>query len=105
MVSVAGRASVRSLQAVTEDRTDAMQRTLMEADHSLMAWVRTSLAMVSFGFTIYKVLQGFADSMQTVFHVTAATMLLAFVGTWFIKEEPLREHSALQAPREEPAVL
>jgi len=39
-----------------------MQRTLMEADRSLMAWVRTSLAMVSFGFTIYKVLQGFAES-------------------------------------------
>jgi EmrB/QacA subfamily drug resistance transporter len=53
----------------------------------------------------HMVLQGFADSMQTVFHVTAATMLLAFVGTWFIKEEPLREHSALQAPQEEPAVL
>jgi EmrB/QacA subfamily drug resistance transporter len=53
----------------------------------------------------HMVLQGFADSMHTVFVVTAAMMLLAFLGTWFIKEEPLREHSAMQAAQEEPAVL
>ena len=62
MASVVGRASIRPLQAITEDRTDAAQRMLMEADRSLMAWVRTSLSMLSFGFTIYKVLQGFAES-------------------------------------------
>ena len=26
-----------------------------------MAWIRTALAMISFGFTIYKFLHGFAD--------------------------------------------
>jgi len=31
-------------------------RTVMAADRTLMAWVRTSLSMLSFGFTIYKVL-------------------------------------------------
>ena len=31
-------------------------RTIMAADRTLMAWVRTSLSMLSFGFTIYKVL-------------------------------------------------
>jgi putative membrane protein len=45
------------------DRTDmAASRTLMAADRTLMAWVRTSLSLNSFGFTIYKVLQGFAQS-------------------------------------------
>lgn len=36
----------------------ATMRTLMAADRTLMAWVRTALSMISFGFTIYKILQG-----------------------------------------------
>jgi putative membrane protein len=40
----------------------AAMRTLMAADRSLMAWVRTSLSMLSFGFTIYKVLEGFQQA-------------------------------------------
>jgi putative membrane protein len=41
-------------------RTDlAESRTLMAADRTLMAWFRTALSMYSFGFTIYKLLQGF----------------------------------------------
>ena len=48
---------------LAEDRTDmAATRTLMAADRTLMAWVRTSLSLSSFGFTIYKVLQGFAEA-------------------------------------------
>ncbi|MFO1313193.1 MAG: DUF202 domain-containing protein [Burkholderiales bacterium] len=48
---------------LAEDRTDmASTRTLMAADRTLMAWVRTSLSLSSFGFTIYKVLQGFAEA-------------------------------------------
>ncbi len=35
-------------------------RTIMAADRTLMAWIRTSLSMLSFGFTIYKFLQGVA---------------------------------------------
>lgn len=37
----------------------AIDRTVMAADRSLMAWVRTALSMISFGFTIYKVIEGF----------------------------------------------
>ena len=37
----------------------AVDRTVMAADRTLMAWVRTSLSMTSFGFTIYKVIEGF----------------------------------------------
>lgn len=36
-------------------------RTIMAADRTLMAWIRTALSMLSFGFTIYKVLEGVAQ--------------------------------------------
>ncbi len=35
----------------------ALDRTRMAAERTLMAWVRTALSMISFGFTIYKFLQ------------------------------------------------
>jgi putative membrane protein len=38
-----------------------LMNTLMAADRTLMAWTRTSLSLLSFGFTIYKILQGFQD--------------------------------------------
>ena len=34
----------------------AVTRTVMAADRSLMAWVRTGLSLLTFGFTIYKFL-------------------------------------------------
>lgn len=40
----------------------ALMNTLMAADRTLMAWTRTSLSLLSFGFTIYKVLEGFQDA-------------------------------------------
>jgi putative membrane protein len=39
-------------------------RTIMAADRTLMAWVRTALSMYSFGFTIYKFLEGAAQASQ-----------------------------------------
>jgi putative membrane protein len=39
-------------------------RTVLAADRTLMAWIRTSLSMLSFGFTIYKFLQAMAESNQ-----------------------------------------
>jgi EmrB/QacA subfamily drug resistance transporter len=47
------------------------------------------------------VLEGFADSMDTVFLVTAGTLLVAFVGTFFVKEVPLRMQGGLAARRSE----
>jgi putative membrane protein len=35
----------------------ALVRTIVALDRTLMAWVRTSASLVSFGFTIYKVFQ------------------------------------------------
>ncbi len=39
-----------------------LMNTLMAADRTLMAWTRTSLSLLSFGFTIYKILEGFQDA-------------------------------------------
>jgi len=51
----------KTANELAEERTAlAVERTLMAADRSLMAWIRTALSMISFGFTIYKLLQGFA---------------------------------------------
>ena len=35
----------------------ALDRNRMAAERTLMAWTRTALSMISFGFTIYKFLQ------------------------------------------------
>jgi putative membrane protein len=37
--------------------TLTIDRTVMAADRTLMAWVRTGISMISFGFTIYKLLE------------------------------------------------
>ena len=38
----------------------AIDRTRLAAERSLMAWIRTALSMIAFGFTIYKFLQALA---------------------------------------------
>ena len=35
----------------------AVRRTRMASERTLMAWIRTAISMISFGFTIYKFLQ------------------------------------------------
>jgi putative membrane protein len=39
----------------------ALDRTRMAAERTLMAWVRTALSMITFGFTIYKFLDALQD--------------------------------------------
>src|SRR5579862_3174215 len=58
-------------------------RTIMAADRTLMAWIRTSLSMLSFGFTIYKFLEG-AVQNKVVDHPRSPQevgLLLAGLGT------------------------
>ncbi len=53
------------------ERTDlAGRRTVMAADRTLMAWIRTALSMISFGFTIYKLLDGFQKGGFALPHET-----------------------------------
>lgn len=52
----------KSSNELAEHRTAlATGRTLMAMERSLMAWIRTALSMISFGFTLYKVLQSFQE--------------------------------------------
>jgi putative membrane protein len=53
----------KSSNELAEIRTDlAVSRNLMAADRTLMAWIRTALSMNSFGFTIYKLLEAYAET-------------------------------------------
>jgi putative membrane protein len=56
----------------------------MAADRSLMAWLRTALSMISFGFTIYKLLQGFEEAGTHLSHASSPRtmgMFLTGMGT------------------------
>lgn len=69
-----------SSHQLAEDRTDmATSRTLMAADRTLMAWVRTSLSLSSFGFTMYKVLQGLVTSGVELPHGNTPTVVGLFL--------------------------
>ena len=49
------------------DATDlAVERSRMASERTLMAWIRTSLSMISFGFTIYKFFQYMKDTNTAI---------------------------------------
>lgn len=61
----------------------AVGRTVMGADRTLLAWVRTSLSLNSFGFTIYKIIQGLQEGSTKLavdLHPARAGMLLSALG-------------------------
>jgi putative membrane protein len=58
---IEGRFEVRS----TSDSHFAWLRTRLAIERTLMSWVRTSVAMIGFGFTIFQFFQRFHD-MQGV---------------------------------------
>ena len=66
----------------------AIDRTRLAAERSLMAWVRTALSMIAFGFTIYKFLQATqAQSKATIFRPDAPRnvgLLLVGIGTFAV---------------------
>jgi putative membrane protein len=39
----------------------AMKRNLLAGERTLMAWIRTSISMIGFGFTLAKLFQALAD--------------------------------------------
>lgn len=67
-------------QALPSSNELAGMRTVMAADRTLMAWVRTSLSLHSFGFTIYKVLQGFEKAGDLAHTSSPRTVGLTLVG-------------------------
>lgn len=56
-------------------------RTVMAADRTLMAWVRTSLSMLSFSFTIYKFLEGMTTIKEHPESPQRVGLFLAGAGT------------------------
>ncbi|PTR17351.1 putative membrane protein [Nitrosospira sp. Nsp2] len=103
----------KSTNMLAQDRTDlAVSRTMMAADRSLMAWIRTALSMISFGFTIYKILQGFQESglklpaEQTprniglfLIGLGTASMVMGTIAYWqTFKELRLLQHFPLWRP-------
>jgi len=61
----------------------SIDRTRLAAERNLMAWVRTALSMITFGFTIYKVLQAIqAQSTVPVLHPRNAGLTLIGIGTF-----------------------
>ena len=87
-------------------RTDlAVDRTLMAADRSLMAWVRTGLSMISFGFTIYKVIEGFHQEGGGSSVTTARDvgLFLTGLGIVAVVMGTIEYWSRLKALRKEPS--
>jgi putative membrane protein len=74
---------VPAAEPVAKPRDLGAVRTMMAADRTLMAWIRTALSMLSFGFTIYKVLQGFQESGRAISENTPrnAGIFLVVAGT------------------------
>lgn len=86
----------------------AVERTIMAADRSLMAWVRTALSMISFGFTIYKVIEGLQhEAVHTIkaemprdmgLFLTGLGTVAMVMGTieYWLRLKHLRENSRLR---------
>ncbi len=66
----------------------ALDRTRLAAERSLMAWVRTALSMIAFGFTLYKFLQALhAQSLVPIPRPDAPRnvgLLLVGIGTFAV---------------------
>lgn len=86
---------------LSEERTDlaqerteiAVQRTAMAASRTMMAWIRTGTSLISFGFSIHKILQavGAGTSKSPLMNVMRSEqgprrlgLTLIFLGTMSI---------------------
>jgi putative membrane protein len=66
----------------------ALQRSFLATERTLMAWIRTSLSMIGFGFTLAKLFQSLAEARVfvkgpagTVWTAEGVGMVLMSVGT------------------------
>lgn len=71
--------------ALAEERTDlALLRSFQANERTLMAWVRTAISMISFGFTMVKFFEYLEEDKQKQFHFfgpAGVGMILILIGT------------------------
>lgn len=60
----------------------ALDRTKMAAERTLMAWVRTAFSMMTFGFTIFKILQVLQDRGTVSGSPHRLGLMLTGIGTF-----------------------
>jgi putative membrane protein len=74
-----------SADALSQNEPDlGAMRTMMAADQTLMAWIRTSLGLLSFGYTLYKILQEVQAADKAFLHDSTprnAGLFLTVAGT------------------------
>lgn len=52
----------RPERAIPTQTMLALERNYLSAERTMMAWIRTSIAMIGFGFTVAKLFQSLAES-------------------------------------------
>jgi putative membrane protein len=71
--------------ALAEGRTQlALLRSFQANERTLMAWVRTAISMISFGFTMVKFFEYLEENKQKQFHFfgpAGVGMILILIGT------------------------
>jgi EmrB/QacA subfamily drug resistance transporter len=91
--TVVGNIKVRLLDSPYKDLAGQINSAKLDNTTSLFATLPGPVKRL--------VLEGFADSMHTVFLVVAVLVIPAFVLTFFVKEVPLRTTGGLAAQREQ----
>ena len=94
-------------QTLDQNTQLALQRSFLATERTLMAWIRTSISMIGFGFTLAKLFQSLASSnvlirgpAGKVWTAEGVGMLLISLGTFALIVAVLdhrRELKQLQA--------
>ena len=84
----------------------ALQRSFLATERTLMAWIRTSISMIGFGFTLAKLFQSLADAhvlirgpAGMVWSAEGVGMLLISLGTFALVVAVFDHHRELKQLR------
>jgi putative membrane protein len=84
----------------------ALRRSFLAAERTLMAWIRTSISMIGFGFTLAKLFQSLADSnvlirgpAGNVWTAEGVGMVLVSLGTFALVVAVFDHHRQLKQLR------
>ncbi len=68
----------------TSDSNFAWLRTRMALERTQMAWIRTGVSLIAFGFTIYQVLEKLPEAARAVHPQAPRDLGLVLIGTGII---------------------